>query len=187
MEKDVMCAEELRLLDDFNSRLPVAYEQIYLQLCKSLNIFAATLYGCLTHESQDMVEDAFVNLWLSENKFESYRNLNAYLYVAVKNNYITYTRKNNSSNKFRLTLQEDDFTENIIEAEIYSLVDEVVGVLPVTYGEVIRKYIEGYKPAEIAQLLGKTEQSIYKIKNKSLTILRQRLTKDKFFSILPLI
>lgn len=187
MDKNFRYTQEVRLLDDFNNRKPNGFEQVYLLLSKSLNIFAASLYGCLSHESQDLVEDAFVNLWLGKKEFDSFRNLKAYLYVSVKNNYISNLRQNSSSNKFRSTLAEDDFTDSIIESEIYSFINDAIKVLPEEYGIVIKKYIEGYKPAEIAKLLGKTEQSIYKIKHKSLSILKDKLTKDKYFSILPFI
>lgn len=181
MENKEINIKNIRLLDDFNNRVPNGYEQIYLLFAKSLNIFASTLYGCMCHESQDTVEDTFVNLWLSKTQFSTLQSLKGYLYISVRNSYLNYKRHLSHTNKYYETLNTSDFTESIIEAELYSIVDEAVTVLPKEYREVLRKYVEGYKPSEIAKILGKTEQSIYKIKHNSINILRKKLTKDKTF------
>lgn len=176
---------EWKLLDDFNNRVPNGYEQIYLLFAKSLNIFAANLYGCFSHESQDTVEDSFVNLWLSKNKFDSLLSIKAYLYISVKNNYLSYKKHSVHTENYRLSVENEGLTDTVIESELYSIVDEAIKLLPSEYGEVIRKFVDGYKPAEIAKILGKTEQSIYKIKHHSLNILRKKITKDKTFILFP--
>lgn len=176
-----------KLLRLFNVREEKGFEDIYKLYTKSLNIFAASLYGSVCDVSQDAVEDAFISLWMSKSTFDSLPKLKSYLYVSIKNTYLGYIKHNTQIKKYESQLRDSDFMVEIVESEIYSVMDTIRGILPEHYFEVIKKYIEGYKPSEIAEMLGKTEQSIYNMKHEAVKIIKKKIKGDKLLSIILLL
>lgn len=176
------------LLARFNRRDSVAFGDVYSLFHRELNLYATSLYRDVEIQSEDIVHDIFMNLWLSKITFEELQNIKAYVYISIKNGFKNYLAHNNHKLKYRNHVEvENDFFVDMVECEIYSFVEDTLKSLPETYSKVIELYIKGWKPGEIAAELHKTEHHIYNIKNEAINLLRKKITKDKLLFIISLI
>lgn len=176
--------DEMELLKRFNNRDSIAFGEVYTLYHNELSIYTASLYREMNVMSEDVIQDVFVNLWLSTVKFEMLINVKAYIYVSIKNSFRNYLRNNSYAEKYSEQVKLDhDFEVDVMESEMYSFVDELTNILPKSYAEVIDLYLKGWKSGEIAEKLIKTEQNIYNIKTRAITVLRKKLDKDKLFIV----
>ena len=101
----------------------------------------------------------------------------AYLAKSMHTAYIKLSKQNNFREKnlleFNPEIMDQPHIENI-DLPIY--LQELFTFLSTTQKEILLlHYIEGYSIQEIAQLYGKTRQSVNKIKNQALIVLRKQL------------
>lgn len=180
--------QELLLLRKFNNRESYAFGEIYLILYKDLNLYATSLYRGTTISSEDVLHDIFMNIWSSNVQFHSLQNIKAYIYISVKNSFKDYLSHHSYVEKYEKSISMEFKADiDIVEIELYSFIDETLKLIPESYAEVLRMYIEGCKSGEIAEQLGRTEQSVYNIKNKALKSLREQLSKDKLLLLMILL
>lgn len=181
-------SESSLLLKQFNERDEVAFTHVYTMHRKELNIYASSLFGWTNMVSEDIVEDIFINLWMSKNRFENLDSIKAYLYVSIKNSFIKhYQHKKHVITHQNYVEKENDFVVDIIETKIYSLVDETLKLLPQAYAEVMSLYLDGWKTGEIAASIGRPEQSVYNMKHEAIKILRKKLSNDKLLIMILLL
>lgn len=170
------------LLKDFNSRDSDAFGRVYLLFYRELNAYASIIYRNTEIMSEDVIHDIFVNLWMSKTSFDSLNNIKGYIYIAVRNGFRDFLTHSKCVDKFNDTfVATDSMFADVFECEVYSEIDETLKILPPDYAEVLKMFIEGYKPSEIAEKLGRTQQNIYNIKYESVTMLKKKYNKDKLF------
>lgn len=166
---------ERELLKKFNNRDAVAIGDIYSMLNMELNTYAAVLYRDFHIHAEDVVHDAFINLWTNNEKFTSLKGVKSYLIVSIKNGFKNYIAHNVHVDKYKSRIiSENSYDINYIESELICSSDEILSLLPEKYAKVLRLYIDGWKSGEIATELGYSEQTVYNIKNKSINILRKK-------------
>lgn len=170
------------LLSRFNKRDADAFGTIYSVLYKELHYYTATI----THDTEiipaDIIHDIFINLWQSENmRFESVLNIKIYLFAAIKNNFRNYLKHHKIKEKYKDHSMEVIHVTDVIESELYIMVQESLNLLPEECANVIKLLIEGYDTDDIAKLLGKKTQTIYNTKHKAINLLRTKLSKDKLY------
>ena len=68
---------------------------------------------------------------------------------------------------------EADFSTETRDAEQISQLYDALPLLPPDLATVIRLYLEGYKPAEIADRLGIALQTVYNRRQQAIQLLRQ--------------
>lgn len=174
-----------QLLKKFNNRDSVAFGEIYTLFHKELTIYTNTLYRGTEIIPDDVLNDIFVTIWTSKTTFESLQHIKSYVYLSIKNNFRNYLVHNNYKIDYLNRLRDEDkYDVNIVESELYSVVDEAIKLLPETYALVLKMYINGWKTGEIAGVLDRTEQNIYNIKYEAINILRKKLTKNNLFLII---
>ena len=61
--------------------------------------------------------------------------------------------------------------------ELYQTLYESLKFLPVDYATVIRMYLEGWEPEEIATKLGLALQTVYNKRREAIVILRKYMMK----------
>lgn len=182
-------SNEDKLLKKFNSRDSDAFGRIYLLFYRELNAYASVVYRNTEIMSEDIIHDIFVNLWLSKTIFTSLNNIKGYIYISIINGFRDFLSHTKCVNKFNDAFAADEsLFSDIFECEVYSEIDESLKILPEDYATVLKMFIEGYKPSEIAEKLGRTQQNIYNIKYEAVTILKNKYkNNDKFLSILLLL
>lgn len=170
------------LLKKFNSRDSDAFGRVYLLFYRELNAYASIVYRETEIMSEDVIHDIFVNLWMSRTSFDSLNNIKGYIYIAVRNGFRDFLAHSKCVGKFNdSVVASDSLFVDVFECEVYSEIDETLKILPDDYAEVLKMFIEGYKPSEIAEKLGRTQQNVYNIKYEAVSILKKRHNKDKLF------
>ncbi len=176
-------SEEI-LLVDFNNRDVNAFAKVYTLMYRELNLYARSLCRIYNIESEDMVHDAFLDIWKSNKSFNSIKGVKAYLYIIIKNNFLNYVDHSNIVNNHSERVQSDiNLSVEVMESEFYSIVDYSLGLLPEKYANVLQLFLDGYSPAEVAKKLDKPIQTIYNTKNEAIKILQKKLPKDKMLVI----
>jgi RNA polymerase sigma-70 factor (family 1) len=74
-----------------------AFEELYLRFYKILHQFAFRVIKS-DHIAEEIVSDVFVQLWKKRVELDSINNLRVFLYVAVKNQSLTYLYKSRREN-----------------------------------------------------------------------------------------
>lgn len=67
----------------------LAFRQLFLQYSERLIVFAASLLPS-REEAEEAVSDVFVKIWQNRASLPAVRNLNTYLYTAVRNTAYNY-------------------------------------------------------------------------------------------------
>lgn len=129
----------------------------------------------------DLLQDLFVKLWEKGGKFENELVLKTYLYRSVRNNCLSYLR-DTRRREIRMAAYEQEeteeaFVDQMIEAEVYALINEVFEELPEASRQVYLRSLEGKSHQEISEELHIAINTIKKHKNNANHYLRARLEK----------
>lgn len=172
---------EALLLDKFNRREHSAFGEVYSMFYSDFHRYTIYLYKNIDIDSEDIIHDIFLSLWeRRSSKFDNLIKIKGFVIIAIKNGYRNYIRHLLHERKYTETLYTDkDFEYDAIEFELFSLINQVMGLLPTDCAEIFKLYLEGYKPDEIANITGKQPQTIYNKKQEAISILRRKLTKDQ--------
>ena len=105
--------------------------------------------------------------------------LKTYLYRVVRNHCLTYIRDTQRKEKrmvgFEVEETEESFVHQMIEAEIYALINDIFEELPDACRNVYMKSLEGKSHKEIAEELHIAITTIKKHKTNANNYLRERL------------
>lgn len=129
----------------------------------------------------DLLQDFFMKLWERGDVFTNQDTFKVYLYRGVRNNCLTYIRDKERQEKrlegFVCDEVEEDFVGRVIEAEVFSLINEVFEELPEACKRVYRLSLEGKSHQEIADELHIAINTIKRHKNNANHYIRERLEK----------
>lgn len=178
---------ESLLLKRFNSRDNKAYTEVYTQVYRELYYYTNSLFRNMPIEPDDIIQDIFLEIWESRNqKFDSVNKIRNYIYVAIKHRFISLYRKEKTIGKYQRDeiLKNEYFVMKAVEGEFFSIIPEALKLLPVECAKTFQLFLEGYDAKEISQMLDKKESTIYNQRQKAITILRSKLTKDKLMFVL---
>ena len=132
----------------------------------------------------DLLQDFFMKLWERGDVFTNQDTFKVYLYRGVRNNCLTYIRDKKRQEKrlegFVCDEVEEDFVGRVIEAEVFSLINEVFEELPEACKRVYRLSLEGKSHQEIADELQISLNTVKFHKKNAYKLLRDKL-KDKFY------
>ena len=115
--------------------------------------------------------------WLWEDrsrKFETLIRLKAYLYVMIKNRYLHEVEHLKVEERHLEAMEhEANFAEEVRESERVVRLREYVERMPEPERGVIKLYLDGYEPGEIADRLQMSVQTIYNLKSRAVNFLRR--------------
>lgn len=124
-------------------------------------LFRFALYSVRDRElAKDLVADTFTKVWGYLAEGNVVENLRAFCYRTLKNLIVDHWRKHGSMSLDALTEAGfdpvgEDGRENVEQSEEYRAARDAIEALPAAFREVIHlRYVEGYSPKEIAELLG---------------------------------
>lgn len=178
---DVKMKDENILLKKFNNRDDVAFGEIYHLFYNELYYFTAGLYRDSAISPKDVLQDVFIKILESKSpEFDSIRSLKGYLYTCIKNKFRNYIDHKKSIEKYNTNVQTDDrnFVSQIVEVETLSIITQAINVLPAECAKVFKLHVEGWDIADIATKLGKSESTVYAQKNRAISILKNKLSKN---------
>lgn len=136
----------------------------------------------------DLLQDFFLKLWEKRETFKNEETFKVYLYRGVRNNCLTYIRnKKREEKRIQKYIPEEieeDFVSHVIEAEVFSMLNEVFEELPESCKKVYRLSLEGKSHQEIADELHIAINTIKRHKNNANHYIRERLDKLLILAIL---
>lgn len=147
---DEMVALSLKNMDYFNC--------IVLKYSDRLERYIKRISGASDQEVEDVLQDAFVNIWKNLNEYRSGLKLSSWLYRIVHNVTISRWRKSKTHQKAMTEGVSDIIKVNYEESEIVEpqeeLVQELIQQLDPKYRDVvILKYFEAMNYEEISDVL----------------------------------
>ena len=145
-------------------------------------------------ESEDITVTTFVKLFKLHQKFETYNNIRAFLYITARNNCLDYLR---SAKRRRMVSKDfsaaDSMPENfsvdtldtllqkeMLESEILKQIYTEVEGLPDQCRRIFKMlFFDGMKTDEVAHELSITTETVRSQKRRALNLLRLRLADNQ--------
>lgn len=156
-----------------------AFRYLYDKYASTLRYFSAK-YVDDDATIEDVVQDAFLNLWEKRNEFKTESTIKAYLYKIVRSFSVDTIRRRNIANRYaeKIVLEKEDqefFLENIVESEVFQMIQTVFNELSPACLEVYQLSLHGKSHEEISQLLDISVNTVKKHKNNANHYMRERL------------
>lgn len=156
-----------------------AFRYLYDKYASTLRYFSAK-YVDDDATIEDVVQDAFLNLWEKRNEFKTESTIKAYLYKIVRSFSVDTIRRRNIANRYaeKIVLEKEDqefFLENIVESEVFQMIQTVFNELSPACREVYQFSLHGKSHEEISQLLDISVNTVKKHKNNANHYMRERL------------
>lgn len=179
---------ETRLLIKINSRDKYAFCEVYDLLYRELHLYTLSLYRNYPVESTDVIHDVFVYVWQNKHLvFDSVQKFKSYMIVSIKNSFRNYINHTKYEAKYQDYILNRNCKYDLLEVEICSLVDEMLGVLPSDCAAILRMHLEGWSAEEISNKIGKKTQTVYNKKQEAISLLRKKFPNKLFLLHLFLI
>lgn len=165
-----------------------AYEFIYKKYARIL-----FTYGLTLTDQQDLVKDCiqdiFVHIYENRKSLGTTNNIRRYLTSSLKNSILMAFRKQNSYNKYKNSIDEDDWADNdtVIDKIISSeeemaqkaIVDNIWSIITARQKEIVYyRYVEGLSLTEIAELQNMDYQSVANIIHRAIKKIKKFYSKD---------
>lgn len=151
---------------------PQAFKELYFKYYDHLFRFA--YYRTHSVETaRDLVQDLFVRVWNKRKNLDSKKSIKSYLYRSLTNIIINLSNLQSSKNTSYSNLGEE---ESIEKTDIDTQIDlkSAVNELPEKQKTVfLLSRVEGFKYAEIAEILNISEKAVEKRMSKALNLLRK--------------
>lgn len=156
-----------------------AFRYLYDKYAASLRYFAAR-YVDDDANIEDVIQDAFLQVWEKRREFKTENTIKAYLYKIVRSFSVDIIRRKNIANRHagKMIIEKDDqefFLENIIEAEVFQMIQTVFRELSPACREVYQLSLHGKSHEEISRLLDISVNTVKKHKNNANHYMRERL------------
>ncbi|MEC3881646.1 RNA polymerase sigma factor [Parapedobacter sp. 10938] len=146
---------------------------------RTLTYFAQNIVKDTT-VAEEIVQDAFVNVWNRREQFESTEHVKAFLYLATRNACInhlktSYTRHQANAEELseNLPLSDNDVLTKMIHAETITHIHAELERLPPQQAAVFRlSYFEGFTTDEICEALGISTNAVFLARSRATQALR---------------
>lgn len=156
------------------------FKEVFSEFYKPLVYFCKGMIGD-GDDSKDIVNDAFVSLWVGRENFFSHSETKAFLYITAKNksrNYIRHMQVRQKTEKEIINISEnyeDTILNRMIHSELLSRIYNLIENMPQKRKQVTIMCLT-MKNNEVAEKLGVSVHTIKEHKGKGLSFLR--LNKD---------
>ena len=137
-------------------------------------------------EAEDIVQQAFINLWEDREKLHEIRSPKNYLYAIAYNRYVDSIRNEKKRSKLlddiwerslAMKIEEDNETQQIRIKKLKSIIE----TLPTRCKEIIlMNKIQGIKYKEIAEILGISVKTVETQMRIAFKKIREGFENDKF-------
>lgn len=153
------------------------FTQYYVLLCSYAQTFVSE------ENSEEIVQDLMVHLWLERDRIEIKSSLKSYLYQAVKNRCLNVISQNSKKSSFYDLMYEEaqyffDDTNPLLISELSSKIETAIANLPEAYKYVFEKNRYDKKTyQEIATELGVSPKTVDYRMQQALKSLRKELVE----------
>ncbi|MFW0715709.1 RNA polymerase sigma factor [Pedobacter sp. N23S346] len=160
------CDKERELIKEIVEGSEKAFSILFFKYLSVLQSFALK-FTKSEHAAEEVIQDAFLRIWLNRDKLEQVENVKAYLYKYVSNECLSYLRKKVKEDKAIDLLKSrhsdrDNVTLDSIHLnEINKLITSAVGKLPQQRRKIYElSRGEGKTIPEISEILGLSPSTV---------------------------
>ncbi|QNL49379.1 RNA polymerase sigma-70 factor [Olivibacter sp. SDN3] len=147
------------LIEELQSGSEIAFRKIYDQLHPKIYRFIFSLLKD-NNQSEEILQETFINLWLNKHKIDTQLPLYPYLYLTARRLTIDAFRKASNEHRLKERLQflqgvsANDTEDKIMAADLQRITDELIDSLPRQQKIVFQlSRIDGLSYDEIAEKL----------------------------------
>ena len=140
-----------------------------------------------TDLAEDLVQDVIYDFWKQRQHLSELSSLKSWLYISVRNRCINYLEHDKVKKKYLQLNGEaeaDFFLSQIIEEEVYLALKQAIDILPPKIRTIFYLILERKTNAEIASLLGITEEAVKAYRKRGMKMLRIRLSNFWILALL---
>jgi RNA polymerase sigma-70 factor (family 1) len=174
-----------QIIRDFQQGDKKAFVLVFKAYYVIIVLFAKKITGNLA-EAEDIVTEVFIALSKRVKLFETEINIRSFLYISARNACLNYLKKEKRVNDLRKEfvryIQDDKLLEYeySIKADLVESVHNAIEGLPEECRKVFKMlYYEELKPAEIAERLRLSVNTVYAQKRRAMQALRLSLNNNK--------
>ena len=146
------------------------FSELYIEYYPRLLRFACDFVACKA-DAENLLHDAFLDLWKINDYIPSIKHINAYMFRLVRNRCIDYLKHQMCEKAYmeeaavecrnKMITLEGMGDEQLIAKELATLIRETVDKLPPRCREIfLMSRIEGLRHGEIAERLGLSENTV---------------------------
>jgi RNA polymerase sigma-70 factor (family 1) len=165
------------LIADFQQGSEEAFTYIYNTYKKQVFLYAKRFVEQVS-DAEDLTAEAFIKMWQRKEQFDTTDGIAAFLHVTIRNSCYNFLRhagvKRDNEKELLQILQSEEQAEPFeiekVRIELVNMIYQEVEKLPAKMKEVfLLSYREGLKPAQIAERL---QISVQTVKNQRVTAVR---------------
>ena len=164
-----------------------SYRSVFNRLYPVMCLFAKKFINDYD-DSEDIVQEVFIELWNRWAGFESSEQVKAFLYLSVKNRCLNFKKHLIVKEKFvnaALTDTVQFFEENVLEAEVIHNINIAISNLPEQRRRIIILGMQGLKNNEIAEQMQVSINTVKLQKKIAYRQLREKLKPSLLISLFP--
>jgi RNA polymerase sigma-70 factor (family 1) len=137
-------------------------------------------------DSEDIVQEVFIELWNQRSRFEGIEQLKAFLYLSVKNRCLNFQKHLTVKERFINTVMADNeqfFEEYVLESEVIQNINHAINNLPEQRRKIIILGMQGLKNNEIAEQMQISINTVKLQKKIAYKQLRDKLKPSFYISL----
>jgi RNA polymerase sigma-70 factor (family 1) len=164
-----------------------SYRSLFNRLYPVMCLFAKKIIKDYD-DSEDIVQEVFIELWHQWTRFESIEQIKAFLYLSVKNRCLNFKKHLTVKERFINTAMADTeqfFEEYVLETEVIQNINNAINNLPEQRGKIILLGMQGLKNNEIAEHMKISINTVKLQKKIAYRQLREKLKPSHFISLFP--
>jgi RNA polymerase sigma-70 factor (ECF subfamily) len=162
---------------------------------KKLIRYILRISSFLPEEANDILQEAFIKIWVNLNKFDDNLKFSSWAYRIVHNTVVSEWKKSRSFGKdrnikiseevFKNLPSEFDLIEKFYEKDKIAIIHKILSSLPEKYRDVlVLKFLEGKNYNEISDILRKPPGTIATLIHRAKKAFRKEVDKkDISFSV----
>ncbi len=179
--------QEIPFLKSLQHKEEKAYRFLYLNYYVPLVLFARK-YVTDEEIAKDLVQDFFISMLQQEVTFKNLVALKVYLYNGVKNKALNHLRHQEIQAQYETrTLESGDeseeFWDRVIEEDLYARLLTSIEKLPTQYRRVMQLTLQGFKIAEIDEIMGISVETAKEYKKTGKKRLSEKLRGNSFYPL----
>jgi RNA polymerase sigma-70 factor (ECF subfamily) len=139
-------------------------------------------------DSEDIVQEVFIELWNQRSRFEGIEQIQAFLYLSVKNRCLNFKKHLMVKERFINTAMGDSeqfFEEYVLETEVIQNINNAIQNLPEQRRKIIILGMQGLKNDEIADQMQISINTVKLQKKIAYKQLREKLKPSVLISLFP--
>lgn len=138
----------------------ILFERYYAPLCNFAYLFLKNY-----PQSEEVVSDVLLNIWIKKDEIEIKKSLKSFLYKSTRNAVISALRKNRPQFVYEINeLTKTDLSNPetlLLKQEFNDALEDLLGGLPKMSGLVFRmKKVDGLRYKEISEILNISEKTV---------------------------